>query len=99
MPELLPVEAVDAALADDLGDWARDDDTIVREVTAKTFAGGIKLVDEVAVIADRMDHHPDIDIRWTTIRFALSTHSAGGLTSNDLELARKIQTLVSAGLS
>jgi 4a-hydroxytetrahydrobiopterin dehydratase len=40
-----------------------------------------------------MDHHPDIDIRYTKITFTLSTHDAGGITENDLSLARTIETL------
>ena len=43
-----------------------------------------------------MDHHPDIDIRWRTLTFSLSTHSAGGLTQLDLELAHRIDALVTA---
>ena len=51
--------------------------------------------DEVeAALADEIDHHPDIDIRWTTVTFALSTHSAGGVTERDLELARRIDEIV-----
>ena len=45
---------------------------------------------EVAAAAETMDHHPDIDIRWRTVAFALSTHSEGGLTQLDVELAHQI---------
>ncbi|HSE54899.1 MAG TPA: 4a-hydroxytetrahydrobiopterin dehydratase, partial [Nocardioidaceae bacterium] len=41
-----------------------------------------------------LDHHPDIDIRWTTVTFTLSTHAVGGLTSRDLRLAADIDKLV-----
>jgi 4a-hydroxytetrahydrobiopterin dehydratase len=51
---------------------------------------GIELVGEVARAAEDADHHPDIDIRWRTLVFALSTHSAGGLTSKDFDLAARI---------
>jgi 4a-hydroxytetrahydrobiopterin dehydratase len=50
-------------------------------------------VQQVADEAERRDHHPDIDIRWRTLRFALSTHSAGGLTQLDLDLADEIDRL------
>jgi 4a-hydroxytetrahydrobiopterin dehydratase len=50
-------------------------------------------VDRVAKAADAADHHPDIDIRYTTVTMSLSTHSAGGLTKNDLEMAATIETL------
>jgi 4a-hydroxytetrahydrobiopterin dehydratase len=94
MAELLSAEQVEAALKDKLPAWKREGDEIVRAVKADTFAGGIRLVDQVAVVADEMDHHPDIDIRWTKITFRLSTHSAGGLTENDLNLAAKIDQIV-----
>lgn len=92
MPELLNDDEVSTAL-DDLPRWQRDGDALVRAVEADSFAGGIRLVDQVAVIADQRDHHPDIDIRWTTITFRLSTHSAGGITDGDLAMARQIDAL------
>jgi 4a-hydroxytetrahydrobiopterin dehydratase len=48
----------------------------------------------VAEAAEAMNHHPDIDIRYTSLTFTLSTHSEGGLTTNDLDLARRIDELV-----
>jgi 4a-hydroxytetrahydrobiopterin dehydratase len=92
MAELLSDEQIDGALSE-LVDWTREGDAIRRDVTAATFADGISLVDRVAVAADERDHHPDIDIRWTTVTFRLSTHSAGGITGNDIELAREIDRL------
>jgi len=73
--------------------WTREGEAIVKGYTFKTFAEGIRFVDRVAVAADRADHHPDIDIRWTTVRMALSTHSAGGLTRKDFDLASQIERL------
>ncbi|GEL18549.1 hypothetical protein PA7_23860 [Pseudonocardia asaccharolytica DSM 44247 = NBRC 16224] len=56
------------------------------------------MVDRVAEIAEQADHHPDIDIRWRTLTFRLSTHSAGGLTEKDLALAARIsEQLAEAG--
>ena len=54
-------------------------------------------VDRVAKVADDMDHHPDIDIRYTKITMSLSTHDAGGITANDLELAGQIESLANRG--
>ena len=54
---------------------------------------GIRLVQQVAEVAEDLDHHPDIDIRWRTLTFRLSTHSAGGLTAKDLRLATDIDRL------
>ena len=90
---LLPDEEVDRALAGDLSAWTRDGDAITRTVTAPSFMDGIALVNRVAEAAEAMNHHPDIDIRWTRLTFTLSTHSAGGLTENDLELAGRIDAL------
>ena len=92
MPGLLSNDEIESALSE-LSDWTREDDAIRRDVTAETFADGIALVDRVAVVADERDHHPDIDIRWTTVTFRLSTHSEGGITANDVEMAREIDRL------
>lgn len=93
MPKVLSAQEVDDLVGSELTDWSRDGDTIVRAIESETFALGIRLVDAVAVVADELDHHPDMDIRWTTVTFRLSTHSAGGITDNDIELARRIDTL------
>jgi 4a-hydroxytetrahydrobiopterin dehydratase len=93
MPEVLSSDAVDERAATELNGWSREGDTLVRAVESDTFALGIRLVDAVAVVADEVDHHPDIDIRWTTVTFRLSTHSAGGITDNDIALAKRIDAL------
>ena len=92
MPGLLSNDEIESALSE-LNGWTREDDTNRRDVTADTFADGIALVGRVAAIADERDHHPDIDIRWTTVTFRLSTHSEGGITANDVEMAREIDRL------
>jgi 4a-hydroxytetrahydrobiopterin dehydratase len=91
--ELLSDDQINAALRDRLPDWQVEVDTLVRAVEADSFAEGIRLVDAVAEAADRRDHHPDIDIRWTTVTFRLSTHSDGGLTHKDVDLAAEIDRL------
>jgi len=73
--------------------WSGDEKQITRRVKAPTFADGIRLVDAVAEVADAMDHHPDIDIRWTTVTFTCATHSKGGVTDADVTLARRIDEL------
>ncbi len=93
MADVLTGDQISAALASDLGDWTREGDALVRSVEAPSFAKGIGLVDDVAVAADARNHHPDIDIRWTTITFRLSTHSAGGITESDLSMAREIDRI------
>ena len=90
----LPQDEIDAALAGDLSAWHQDGDAITREVAARTFLQGITLVQQVAEAAEAMNHHPDIDVRYTTLTFTLSTHSEGGLTAKDLDLAGEIDRLV-----
>ena len=74
--------------------WAGDTDGIERSIQAASFLGAIDLVRRVAEVAEDMNHHPDIDIRWRTVRFSVSTHSAGGVTTYDIELANHINRLV-----
>lgn len=74
--------------------WHVGDDRLVRSATAPTFPEAIAWVVAVAHTAEELDHHPDIDIRWRTVTFRLWTHSAGGVTELDLDLARRIDALV-----
>ena len=67
--------------------WSVEDGAIVKIFKFGKFADGIDFVGRIAAEADRMDHHPDIDIRYTRIRVALSTHDAGGITALDTSLA------------
>jgi 4a-hydroxytetrahydrobiopterin dehydratase len=90
---VLPEEEVDRALAADLSAWSRSGDAITRTVKAPSFMDGITLVRRVAEVAESMDHHPDIDIRYTSLTFTLSTHSEGGVTTKDLDLAGRIDDL------
>lgn len=94
MAGLLSQEEIDRALATELPKWRQDGDAITRTVKAASFMDGIRLVQQVAEVAEDLDHHPDIDIRWTSITFTLSTHAVGGLTSRDLRLAGDIDRLV-----
>ncbi len=92
MRELLDEARLGAALAG-LPDWTGDGTALRRTVRAASFRDGIRLVTAVAEVAEEMDHHPDIDIRWRDVTFTLSTHSAGGVTELDLTLARRIDDL------
>jgi 4a-hydroxytetrahydrobiopterin dehydratase len=74
-----------------LAGWGRQGDAIRKTFSFGAFAEGIRFVDRVAVAADALDHHPDVDIRYTTITMLLSTHSAGGITAKDFELAERIE--------
>ncbi len=85
------VEAEVAQRLKVLPGWSRAGDAIRKSFSFQKFSDGIRFVDRVAAAADAMDHHPDIDIRYTTITLQLSTHSAGGLTAKDFELAAAIE--------
>jgi len=89
MAELWDDEQINAALAG-LTDWQRDGDAIVRTAKLPSFPAAIEAVRAVAEIAEARNHHPDIDIRWRTLTFRCSTHSAGGITGKDVELAGEI---------
>jgi 4a-hydroxytetrahydrobiopterin dehydratase len=76
-----------------LGGWSRKGETLVKTFSFPTFMEGIGFVERVAVAAEKMDHHPDLDIRYNKIGVTLSTHSAGGITGNDVALAREMEKL------
>ncbi|MDG4767588.1 4a-hydroxytetrahydrobiopterin dehydratase [Solwaraspora sp. WMMD406] len=95
MAEVLDTAQVQAALAG-LTDWSGDSTAIVRTVTFATFPDAIAVVTRVAMAAEERDHHPDIDIRWRTLTLRCSTHSAGGTTQRDIELARRIDEIIAA---
>ena len=89
----------DIAIQRELGNlsgWSRRGDLITKTFQFRNFLSGISFVNAVAKAAETMDHHPDIDIRYTKIICSLSTHSAGGITQNDLDLAKQIDSLGSA---
>ncbi|MGP0031426.1 MAG: 4a-hydroxytetrahydrobiopterin dehydratase [Acidimicrobiales bacterium] len=91
-PVLSPAE-VDAALEEQGIGWEREGDELVTSVTRRDFAAALAFVNAVGAAAEAANHHPDIDIRWNTVRLALTTHSAGGLTVLDLALAAAIDRL------
>lgn len=93
MPDVLDQRQIHAALADH-PHWESRDNALVRPVNAPDFMSGIRLVDEVAVVAEEANHHPDVDIRYTTVTFRLTTHSEGGVTSNDVDMAGRIDEVV-----
>jgi len=70
--------------------WTRRGNAITRTFEFSTFPAAIAFVDRVAEVAEKMDHHPDIDIRYTKVTLTLSTHDAGGVTESDLQLAEEI---------
>jgi 4a-hydroxytetrahydrobiopterin dehydratase len=75
--------------------WTRDGDTIVKTVRRQDFAEALAYVDRVGELAEARNHHPDIAISWNTVTLTLTTHSAGGLTQADLDLAAAVDALLS----
>ena len=73
--------------------WDRTGNEIRRTVVCEDFVRAMGFVQSVALLAEKMNHHPDIDVRWNKVILALSTHSAGGLTEKDFELAKQINAL------
>ena len=73
--------------------WKRLDASITRTFEHKDFVAAMAFVNKVAVAAEAAWHHPDIDIRWNKVTLVLSTHSEGGLTQKDFDLARQIDAL------
>lgn len=70
--------------------WSREGDRLTKTYAFSAFRDSIVFVNRVASLADQADHHPDIDIRYDTVRIGLSTHDAGGITEKDTSLAEKI---------
>ena len=77
----------------ELKEWARKGDDITKPFDLKHFVHSMGFVNSVALLAEKANHHPDIDIRWNCVTLTLSTHSAGGLTAKDFDLAKAIDTL------
>ncbi|MCV7431036.1 4a-hydroxytetrahydrobiopterin dehydratase [Mycolicibacterium bacteremicum] len=90
---VLSNDQVDAALPG-LDGWQRSEGALRRSVDFPAFLDGIGAVSRIAELAEAKDHHPDIDIRWRTVTFALVTHSEGGITDKDVEMAKAIDQLL-----
>jgi 4a-hydroxytetrahydrobiopterin dehydratase len=92
-PPRLDADAVARALAD-LPLWSGDADGLRRTVELPTFRDAVAAIVAIADVAEAMDHHPDVDLRWRTLHLVLVSHSAGGVSELDLELARRIDALL-----
>jgi 4a-hydroxytetrahydrobiopterin dehydratase len=76
-----------------LNDWDLSGKAITKIFQLKDFVHAMGFVNSVALLAEKANHHPDIDIRWNKVSLTLSTHSAGGLTEKDFKLAHDIEQL------
>ncbi|MBL0939110.1 MAG: 4a-hydroxytetrahydrobiopterin dehydratase [Gemmatimonadaceae bacterium] len=73
--------------------WSRKGDVLQKTYHFAAFPDGIAFLARVADVAESLQHHPDIDIRYTRVLFSLSTHDSGGITQKDFELATRIEQL------
>ena len=97
MAELLTDDQVTAALTS-LPSWKAEGSALVRVVELESFPRAIDVVNRVAEIAERVDHHPDIAIHWRTLTFRCWTHVRGGITALDVSLAEEIDSVLDDGL-
>ena len=88
----LDTATVEAAIARGI-EWRRDGEELVKTWSGADFSAALAYVNAVGELAEQANHHPDIDIRWATVTLRLSTHSAGGITQADLDLASQIDQL------
>ena len=94
---MLDDQAIDAALAE-LPGWSREGETLVRTFRRRDWADAIALLNTVAPEADRRNHHPDVAIEsYRDITFRLTTHSKGGITQRDVDLAGWIDDAARVG--
>ena len=73
--------------------WEREGESIKKEFKLEDYKGSVDFVNRLTPVAEEMNHHPDLEISWNTVKVSISTHSEGGLTENDFELAGKVDTL------
>ena len=77
-----------------LGGWEREGDALERQFEFANFVGSVDFINRITPIAEEMNHHPDLAISWNKVNVSLSTHSEGGITINDFELASRVDSLV-----
>jgi len=82
---------------EELQGWDRTGDAISKSFDRGDFKGSVAFVNEVLEPAEEMNHHPDLEISWSRVNVSLSTHSEGGVTGSDFELAGKIDSLADQG--
>lgn len=76
-----------------MADWRESEGALVRELEFPSFPEAVAFVSRLAELAERENHHPDIDIRYRRVTVRWTTHSAGGITDRDRELAERTDDL------
>jgi 4a-hydroxytetrahydrobiopterin dehydratase len=95
MRETLTDEELQKALPG-LPNWKLEEGQLTQTITFSSFLKAIEFVNEAAALAEKANHHPDIDIRYNHLRFVLVTHDAGGITHNDVAMAAKLDEALKA---
>jgi 4a-hydroxytetrahydrobiopterin dehydratase len=90
----LSSEQIDAALADLHPGWQAGGEQIERSVEFADFPTAVEFVNRLAPRCEELDHHPDLSLRWRWVDITLSTHSEGGVTERDIQLARIVDEVV-----
>lgn len=88
--EKLSQEQIDAEMGG-LTEWSLNGDALQRTFRFEDFKGSMGFVKQVAALAERMGHHPDILVRYDKVTLTLTTHDAGGLTEKDFEFAKEAE--------
>jgi len=90
----IPTLATEKELEDFLEEnllWIKQENTIVREIVAANFIAAVGIINSIAILAEKHDHHPDILLYgWNKVRITLTTHAQNGITQNDFKLAKEI---------
>ncbi len=82
-----------SSVLEELNTWERNENQIEKTFVRRNFVDSMGFVNKVALLAERADHHPDILIRWNKVSITLSTHSEGGITEKDADLAKQIESV------
>ncbi len=90
--EKLTAAEIEKGMAD-LSDWTVSNEKLIKRFTFKNFAASLEFINRIGVIAERLDHHPDILFGWGYVEIFITTHDAGGITQRDFALAKAIDSL------
>lgn len=92
--KLLTTEEIKEKL-NDVADWKIENNKLIKEYKLKNFSEAIAFIVKIGIEAEKLDHHPDLFLYgWNNVKVILSTHSANGITENDINLAHKIEQIV-----
>ena len=90
-------QAITDGLARLRGEWRREGNRLVRNLSLSSYRLGLRLVQRIGDLAEGANHHPDLRLEWGTLRIELTSHDAGGITARDLHLAGVIEDVLAEG--